>query len=133
MNEIKAISTSQATAPAASYSQGMAFGDFVFTAGQIGATAEGTLGNDLAAQTNLSIDNLERVLQAADSSIEAVVKTTCYLARVEDFPEFDRAYRARFPDPLPGRSTVVVGFGNPDILVEIEAIAVASSSGESEQ
>jgi len=124
MTNLTVISTDRAAAPAAAYSQGMHTDSLVFTAGQVGATPDGELGATLEEQTELSIDNLVAVLREAGSSLEQVVKTTCYLARVEDFPEFDRVYRQRFGDQLPGRSTVVVGFGNPRILVEIEAIAV---------
>jgi len=123
MSNLNVISTDRATAPAASYSQGVHTDSLVFTAGQVGATPGGELGTTLEEQTELSIDNLVAVLREAGSSLEHVVKTTCYLARAEDFPEFDRIYRQRFGDRLPGRSTVVVGFGNPQILVEIEAIA----------
>jgi 2-iminobutanoate/2-iminopropanoate deaminase len=118
------ISTTAATRPSAGYSQGFDLGDLVITAGQVGATPDGTLGGTLAEQVNLAIDNLEAVLAAAGSSLSNVVKTTCFLADVADFPEFDALYRARFGEPLPARSTVGVAFGGQGLLFEIEAIAV---------
>lgn len=124
MTEFTQIDTPEATAPAASYSQGFDLGDLVITAGQVGATPQGVLGATLAEQVTLAIDNLRIVLEAAGSSLGKVVKTTCYLADVADFPEFDALYRERFALPFPARSTVGVAFGNPDLLVEIEAIAV---------
>lgn len=117
------IKTDKAAAPAASYSQGMASESLVFTSGQIGATPDGELAETLEKQVNLAIDNLEEVLRAGGTSLDKVLKTTCFLAKAEDFPEFDKLYRARFKEPFPPRSTVAVEFGGPGILVEIEAIA----------
>jgi 2-iminobutanoate/2-iminopropanoate deaminase len=124
MTRITAISTPDATSPAATYSQAIDLGDLVFTAGQVGATPDGRLGGTLAEQVNLAVDNLEAVLAAAGTSLSNVVKTTCFLADVADFPEFDAVYRARFGEPFPARSTVGVAFGGEGLLVEIEAIAV---------
>jgi len=118
------IVTAKATRPSAGYSQGFDLGGLVITAGQVGATPDGALGGTLAEQVNLAIDNLEAVLAEAGSSLSRVVKTTCFLADVADFPEFDQLYRARFADPLPARSTVGVAFGGQGLLFEIEAIAV---------
>lgn len=124
MSRLTVIGTERAASPAAAYSQGVRTDSLVFTAGQVGAAPAGALGHTIREQTELSIDNLSAVLEEAGSSMSQVVKTTCYLANVEDFAEFDRVYRGRFGEQLPARSTVVVDFGNPEILVEIEAIAV---------
>lgn len=123
MTEARMINTPAAAPPGASYSQAFDLGTVVITAGQVGATPDGTLGGDLEDQLHRAVDNLQAVLEAAGSSLRNVVKTTCYLADVADFAAFDRLYRQRFGDPLPARSTVGVAFGNPDLLVEIEAIA----------
>ncbi|SDT18164.1 RidA family protein [Microlunatus soli] len=123
MIEPTMINTTDAAQPGASYSQAYDLGNLVITAGQIGATPNGRLGTTLQQQVELGIDNLEAVLRAAGSTLDQVVKTTCFLADVADFAEFDRLYRARFGDRLPARSTIGASFGNPEILVEIEAIA----------
>jgi len=117
------IATTSAAAPSAGYSQGVRFGDLVFTAGQTGTALDGRLATTLAEQVDLAIDNLARVLEAGGSSLDQVVKTTCFLADVADFAEFDTAYRRRFSAPLPARSTVGVAFAGQGLLFEIEAIA----------
>lgn len=123
MTDARVINTPNAAPPGASYSQAFDLGTLVITAGQVGATPDGTLGSTFSEQVNLAIDNLDAVLMAANSSLDKVIKMTCFLADVADFAEFDRLYRARFGDPLPARSTIGAAFGNPDLLVEIEAIA----------
>lgn len=114
-----------AAPPGASYSQGFELENLVITAGQVGASADGELGVGLEEQVNAAIDNLERVLAAGGSSLSQVVKTTCFLADVSHFAEFDRIYSQRFGHPLPARSTVGVTFaGDGKLLFEIEAIAL---------
>lgn len=124
MPDATMINTPDAAPPGGSYSQAFDLGDLVITAGQVGAHADGTLADTVEEQIELALNNLQAVLHAAGSSLDRVVKTTCYLADVADFGRFDQLYRARFDiDRLPARSTVGVAFGNPDVLVEIEAIA----------
>jgi 2-iminobutanoate/2-iminopropanoate deaminase len=118
------IVTDNAAAPTASYSQGIVAGPLVVTAGQVGSDpSTGRLGGSLVEQVETAITNLKAVLAEAGVGLEDVVKTTCFLTRIEDFKEFDAVYRRHFSDPLPARSTVGVVLAG-DLLFEIEAWAL---------
>jgi 2-iminobutanoate/2-iminopropanoate deaminase len=71
------------------------------------------------------LQNVQAVLEAAGASLETVVKTTCFLADIDDREAFNEVYREFFPSDPPARSTVQAGL-IPPWLVEIEAIAVRS-------
>ncbi|MGI5160841.1 RidA family protein [Microbispora sp. CA-102843] len=124
MTTIVPIITDAAAAPTASYSQGIVAGGLVATAGQVGRDpVTGELAGTLAGQVESAIANLKAVLAAAGLDLSHVVKTNCFLTRIEDFEEFDAVYRRHFSDPLPARSTVGVALAG-DLLFEIEAWAV---------
>jgi 2-iminobutanoate/2-iminopropanoate deaminase len=116
--------TEGASAPTASYSQGIVFGDVLVTAGQVGSDpVTGALPDTLREQVRGAIANLTAVLAAEGLGLEDVVKTTCFLTDIATFAEFDEVYRELFPQPLPARSTVGVTLAG-DLLFEIEAWAV---------
>lgn len=123
MNMTK-ISTNHAPAAIGPYSQGMILGDLVFSSGQIpvdpatGAVA----GNTITEQAEQSCKNVAAVLEAAGSSMEQVVKTTCFLADMVDFPVFNSIYEKYFVS-CPARSCVAVKELPKGVLCEIEAIA----------
>jgi 2-iminobutanoate/2-iminopropanoate deaminase len=73
-------------------------------------------------ETNHTLSSIGKVLKEAGCSFDDVVKCTCYLARIEDFNEFDSEYRKFFSGVLPARSTVQAGLGD-GIKIEIDAIA----------
>ncbi|MFF5235218.1 RidA family protein [Dactylosporangium sp. NPDC000521] len=124
MSDRRAIVTKAAAAPTASFSQGIAFANMVVTAGQIGSDPEtGELKDGLAEQVRAAIANLTAVLAAEGLGLADVVKTTCFLTNINDFAEFDAAYRELFPQPLPARSTFGVALAG-GLLFEIEAWAV---------
>jgi len=121
------ISTPDAAAPGAAYSQGMRWNGLIITAGQVGVHPEtGLLAHDLRTQVRQSLANMEAVLRAGGGSLGSLIKVTCFLQSIDDFAVFDEEYRRLVPEPLPGRSTVGVDLAW-DILVEIEAIAIQSS------
>jgi len=100
-------------------------GPLVFVSGQMAFT-EGfrIVGDDVAAQTRTCLEHIERQLSAQGLARADIVKTTVWLARVEDFRAFDQAYGSFFGDAtLPARSTVRADLMVPGALVEIEAIA----------
>ncbi|MDR0474482.1 MAG: RidA family protein [Treponema sp.] len=118
------IQTTAAPAAIGPYSQGMVAGNLVFTAGQIPITA-GTgevAGTTVTEQTEQVIKNLKAILETAGSSLAKVVKTTCFLADMNDFVAFNEAYEKHFPGK-PARSTVAVKQLPKNVLVEIDAIA----------
>jgi len=124
---MKTVQTSKAPAAIGPYSQGMITGKLVFTAGQIALLA-GTgevSGKNITEQTVQVIKNLKEILEAAGSSLEKVVKTTCFLADMNDFAAFNEEYAKHFPGK-PARSTVAVKELPKSVLLEIEVIAELS-------
>ena len=112
-------------APAAigPYSQGMEVGNLVFTSGQIPVDpVTGLIPEGIEAQTHRSCQNVGAVLSAAGASFERVVKTTCFLADMADFAQFNAVYESYFVSK-PARSCVAVKALPKGVLCEIEAIA----------
>ena len=125
----RAVSTSSAPPAAGPYSQAIAAGDFVFCAGQLGTDpATGELPEGVQAQTAQALRNLQAVLDAAGCTFADVVKTTCFLADINDFAAFNEVYLGFMTDPAPARSTFQVAALPKGGRVEIEAIAVRSAS-----
>ena len=117
------ISTSNAPAAIGPYSQGVQFGNLVITSGQIPVDpVTGAVPEGIAAQAEQSCKNVGAVLAAAGVGFENVVKTTCFLADMADFAEFNKVYEAYFISK-PARSCVAVRALPKGVLCEIEAIA----------
>ncbi|MGM9646661.1 MAG: RidA family protein [Eubacteriales bacterium] len=106
------------------YSQAMKVGGLLFTSGQIAINpASGNVAADtIEAQTEQVCKNLAAVLEAAGTSIEKVVKTTCFLADMGDFAAFNGVYGKYFVGK-PARSCVAVKTLPKNVLVEVEVIA----------
>jgi 2-iminobutanoate/2-iminopropanoate deaminase len=124
----RAVQTSNAPAAVASYSQAIDTGGFVFLAGQVGldpSTGELVEGG-VEAQAERALRNLTAVLDAAGLSMGDVVKTTCFLADINDYAAFNAVYGKFVMDPPPARSTFAVAALPRGARVEIEAIAVRS-------
>lgn len=121
---MKVISTEKAPAAIGPYSQGMVLGNIVFTSGQIPVDpATGAFaGETIEAQAEQSCKNVAAVLEAAGSSLDKVVKTTCFLADMADFAAFNAVYEKYFVSK-PARSCVAVKQLPKNALCEIEAIA----------
>jgi 2-iminobutanoate/2-iminopropanoate deaminase len=121
-----AFSTDKAPRPAGYYSQAIRAGDFIYLAGQTPRSAGGEpVPTGISAQTRQTLENLSAVAIAAGASLADAVKVTAYLTRIEDFAEFDVAYREYFSDPPPARTTVVAGLRGID--VELDAILYSPS------
>ena len=122
--EIKKVSTQAAPAAIGPYSQAIQVGEFLFTSGQIPLDpATGTMvGEDITQQTERVMQNLGAVLTAAGSGFEKAVKTTCFLANMEDFAAFNAVY-AKYFTTCPARSCVAVKTLPKGALVEVEVIA----------
>ena len=121
----RAVSTSEAPAAAGPYSQAIVVDDLVFCAGQLGADPlTGELADGVEAQAERALRNLEAVLDAAGCTFADVVKTTCFLADINDFAAFNAVYARFTSDPPPARSTFGVAALPKGGRVEIEAIAV---------
>jgi 2-iminobutanoate/2-iminopropanoate deaminase len=120
------ISTENAPKAIGPYSQAIRTESLVFTAGQLGlnpATMEIVTGG-IEAQTRQVLTNLKRVLEAADSGLNYVVKTTVFLADMADFAAMNAVYAEFFPENPPARSTVAVKALPKGGLVEIETVAL---------
>ena len=123
----RAVSTSSAPPAAGPYSQAITTDELVFCAGQLGADpATNQLADGVQAQTEQVMRNLQAVLDAAGCTFADVVKTTCFLADINDFAAFNEVYVRFVTDPAPARSTFQVAALPRGGLVEIEAIAVRS-------
>lgn len=123
---MKTIETKNAPAAIGPYSQAIVSGRLVYTSGQIPIDpASGVIeGAGIEAQTKQVISNLAAVLKAAGSSLERVIKTTCFLKNMGDFAAFNGIYEKYFTN-RPARSCVEVAALPKGALVEIEAIAEA--------
>ena len=121
---MKQISTDKAPAAIGPYSQGFVSGNILFSAGQIAldpATGE-IVGEDISAQTEQVMKNLGAILEAAGSSYEKTLKTTCCLSDMGDFAAFNEVYGKYFTGK-PARSCVAVKTLPKNVLVEVEVIA----------
>ena len=124
----KVIKTDKAPAAVGPYSQGIVGNGLVFTAGQVGfdpATMDFVEGG-IEAQTRQVLTNLKQVLEAADSGLKFVVKTTVFLKDMNEFAAMNAVYAEFFPENPPARSTVAVASLPKGALVEIECIALIS-------
>lgn len=118
------ISTTKAPAAIGPYSQGIEIGNLVFTSGQIPLTPEGHLvGPNIEDQVRQALQNAEQILLAAGTSLDNVVKTTVFLADMDDFQVMNRIYAEFFAAEPPARSAVQVARLPKDVKVEIEMIA----------
>ena len=123
------IATDAAPKAIGPYSQAIRAGNLVFCSGQIPLDpATGQLvDGDIAAQTRQVFSNLRHVLAAAHATFEHVVRTTVYLADMNDFAAVNDVYATFFSAPAPARSTVQSARLPRDARVEIDVIAVIGS------
>lgn len=125
MSDTKRVETDRAPAAIGPYSQGIAAGDLLFTAGQIPLDPDTMemVGVDVAEQTDRVLRNLAAVLEAGGSALDRVVKTTVFLADMGDFAAMNEVYARHFDGHRPARSTVAAALPK-GALVEIEAVAI---------
>jgi 2-iminobutanoate/2-iminopropanoate deaminase len=121
----EAISTTNAPAAVGPYSQAIAVGELIFCAGQgsIDPATQDVLRGTIEEETERTLRNLQAVLDAAGATFADVVKTTVFLADIDDFAAMNGVYAGFFPDPPPARTTVEVAALPKGFKVEIEAIA----------
>ncbi len=118
------VSTAGAPAAIGPYSQAIASDGFVFCSGQVGVDpATGELVEGVEAQAERALKNVAAVLDAASLAMADVVKTTIFLASIDDFAAVNAVYARQMPDPAPARSTLAVAALPKGALVEIEAVA----------
>ena len=123
-NQIEKVYTESAPSAIGPYSQAVVCGDMVYTSGQIAINPQtgNVEANDICGQTEQIMKNLGEVLKAAGSSFEKAVKTTCFLADMNDFAAFNEIYGKYFTSK-PARSCVAVKTLPKNVLAEVEGIA----------
>ena len=121
----EAVSTPAAPAAIGPYSQAIKAGGLLFVSGQIPidpATGQMTDG-DIAAQTHRVFQNIQAILEAGGATFDQVVRTTVYLADMNDFAPMNEVYATYFTSPAPARATVQAARLPKDARVEIDVIA----------
>ncbi len=123
---MRAISTDRAPKALGPYSQGYVHNGLLYTAGQIALVPDTgeVVAADIVTQTEQVCRNLGAVLEEAGSSFDKVLKTTCFLADMNDFVAFNEVY-AKYFTSKPARSCVAVKTLPKNVLCEIELIAIA--------
>lgn len=113
--------------PIGPYSPAIKAGGFVFCAGQVGRNpATGEMGTTIEEQTHQALVNLQTILEAAGASLDDAVKTTVFMADMNEFSRMNGEYAKFFPEDPPARSTIGAALP-PGIKVEIELIAYAGA------
>ena len=118
------ISTNKAPAAIGPYSQAIKCGNMLFTSGQIPLDPEtgAVVGENITEQAEQVMKNLSAVLEAAGTSFDGAIKTTCFLSDMADFAAFNEVY-AKYFTSCPARSCVAVKTLPKGVLVEVEVIA----------
>ena len=126
---MKFISTKEAPQAIGPYSQAVEVNGFIYTSGQIALTEEGVMAaEDVENQTHQVMKNLFYVLKAGGAHFNDVIKTTIFLADMDDFAKVNVIYEHYFGDHKPVRSTVAVKTLPKNALVEIDCIALSGTN-----
>jgi 2-iminobutanoate/2-iminopropanoate deaminase len=121
---MKPVCTDEAPGAIGPYTQAIETGGMVYSSGQIGLDPDtGELVEGIEAQTHRVMRNLQGVLAAAGLDFGAVVKTTIFLADMEDFVTVNGIYAEYLGEPYPARSTVEVARLPKDALIEVDLVA----------
>jgi 2-iminobutanoate/2-iminopropanoate deaminase len=124
INMIEAVRTGNAPAAIGPYSQALKAGGFIFTSGQIPVNpTDGTVPPEIEGQARQVFENVKNLLEAADSSLARVVKTTVFIKNMADFAKVNDIYAEYFSEPFPARSCVEVSALPKGVLIEVEAVA----------
>ncbi len=123
---MKLIATKEAPQAIGPYSQAIQANGFIYTSGQIALSPEGVMSTgNVEEQTHQVMKNLSKVLEAGGAQLNSVIKTTIFLADMDDFDKVNKIYAYYFGDHKPVRSTVAVKTLPKNALVEIDCIALA--------
>ena len=124
MAKKQAIRTDKAPMPSGPFNQAIRVGNLIFTSGQAGRNRETGKMGDIKDQARRCIGNIAAILEAAGGSLADIAKATVFLRNAEDWKAFNEVYVELMPQPLPARSSAIVQLKSPDMLVEMEVIAV---------
>lgn len=120
----EAVQTQSAPTPAGPYSQAIVLENLIFVAGQVAvdpATGE-LVSGEIQEQTEQVFNNIESILEQAQSDLDNVVKVSVFLTDMANFAAMNAIYARRFRPPYPARTTVQAGMG-PGMLIEVDVIA----------
>ena len=124
---VRSVIISPTAAPAIGpYSPALRVGNLLFLSGQIplDPTTGQLVDGDISVQTRRVLQNIDELLKAGGATVAQVVKTTIFLADMNDFALVNEVYASYFSQPYPARATVQVARLPKDVRVEIDAIAV---------
>ena len=125
---MKFISTDKAPAAIGPYSQAVVANGMIYTSGQIGMDEKGVVvADDVVNQAHQVMKNLFYVLEEAGAHFNDVIKTTIFLADMDDFAKINEVYAHHFGHHKPARSTVAVKTLPKNVLIEIDCIALANT------
>ncbi len=119
----ESVFTDKAPQAIGPYSQAIIVSGMVFTSGQLGMDEKGMLKETVEEQAKRALENLKAVLEEAGTTMDHIVKTTVFLADINDFVKVNEIYGTFFNQPYPARSAVQVANLPKGAKVEIEAIA----------
>jgi 2-iminobutanoate/2-iminopropanoate deaminase len=122
---MRELTTEDAPASIGPYSQGIVDGDTIYVSGQgpVDPETGDVVGETIEAQTDRTLENVAAILNAADASLDDVVKTTVFVQDMDDYGAVNERYGEYMSEPYPARSAVEIADLPIDIDVEIEAIA----------
>lgn len=122
----KIINTSKAPAPIGPYSQAVLIGNTLYTSGQIAINPANNelITSTIKAETEMVMENLKAVLEAADMNFSHVVKCSIFISNMNDFAQINEVYGSYFTSDFPARETVQVACLPKNLNVEISAIAI---------
>jgi len=126
--ERQVIKTDGAPNPTGPFNQAIRVGNLVYTSGQAGRNRDTGQMGDIREQTDWALRNLDNILKAAGSSLNDAVKLTVFIKDGQDANVLNEEYVKHFSGPLPARSSCFISrLKGPDMLVEIEAVALVTS------
>lgn len=123
---MEVIHTEDAPTPLAAYSQAIKVGDTLYISGQVAIDPKTNrlAAEDIAGQTDRVIKNILEIVKAAGGDLKNIVKVNVYLAKPEDYSEFNKVYSKYFSEWRPARTTVAAKPPREDLLIEMDAIAI---------
>ncbi|HAW49732.1 TPA: deaminase [bacterium] len=121
----EAIFSKNGTAVKGPYSPAIAYNNLIFVSGQgpFDPTTGDVVRGDIKEETKLALENIKAILEAGGSSMDNALKTTVFLANMDDFEKMNEVYREYFKEPMPSRTTIQAGRLPLDIKIEIDVIA----------
>jgi 2-iminobutanoate/2-iminopropanoate deaminase len=119
------IRTANAPQPIGPYSQGILVDGFLFVSGQgaIDPSSGRLVGTDIESQTRQTLTNVRNIVEASGLSIRDVVRVSVYLKNMKDFKKMNEVYASFFGETPPTRTTVQVELPQPEMLIEVDAVA----------